>query len=259
MGLVARARSTRPTKMSRGSGAGYDRHITVFSPEGRLYQVEYAFKAIKSVGVTTIGVRGKDSVCVVTQKKIPDKLIDASDVTHMYKITKTVGMCATGKGPDIRDIVQKARRKAADFKQHYGYEVPVDVLANILADEFQVYTQHAYMRPLAVMVILIAVDEDRGPSLFKCDPAGCFVGYSATSAGAKEVEAVNFLEKKVKSGASFDVNQTAQPRSALFSTCSGNVKASELEVAVVTADNPNFRVISESEVEDHLTSISERD
>ena len=92
---------------------------------------------------------------------------------------------------DIRDIVQKARRKAADFKQHYGYEVPVDVLANILADEFQVYTQHAYMRPLAVMVILIAVDEDRGPSLFKCDPAGYFVGYSATSAGAKEVEAVN--------------------------------------------------------------------
>jgi 20S proteasome subunit alpha 1 len=161
---------------------------------------------------------------------------------------------------DIRDIVQKARRKAADFKQHYGYEVPVDVLANILADEFQVYTQHAYMRPLAVMVILIAVDEDRGPSLFKCDPAGYFVGYSATSAGAKEVEAVNFLEKKVKSGASFDVDQTAQLAiSALQHVLGEEVKASELEVAIVTADNPNFRVISEGEVEDHLTSISERD
>jgi len=111
-----------------------------------------------------------------------------------------------------------------------------------------------------VMVILIAVDEDRGPSLFKCDPAGYFVGYSATSAGAKEVEAVNFLEKKVKSGASFDVNQTAQLAiSALQHVLGEEVKASELEVAVVTADNPNFRVISESEVEDHLTSISERD
>ena len=88
---------------------------------------------------------------------LQDKLIDASDVTHMYKITKHVGMCATGKGPDIRDIVQKARKKAADFKQSYGYEIPVDVLANILADEFQVYTQHAYMRPLAVMVMLVAM------------------------------------------------------------------------------------------------------
>ncbi|CEF98211.1 Proteasome A-type subunit [Ostreococcus tauri] len=246
--------------MSRGSTAGYDRHITVFSPDGRLYQVEYAFKAIKSVGMTSIGVRGKDSVCVVTQKKIPDKLIDPTDVTHMYKITKTVGMCATGKGPDIRDIVQKARRKAADFKQNYGYDVPVDVLANILADEFQVYTQHAYMRPLAVMVILVSMDEDRGPSLFKCDPAGYYVGYRATSAGSKEVEAVNFLEKKVKAGSSFDANETAQLAiSALQHVLGEEVKASELEVAIVTADNPAFRVISESQVEEHLTAISERD
>ena len=97
-----------------------------------------------------------------------DKLIDATDVTHMYKITKHVGMCATGKGPDIRDIVQKARKKAADFKQSYGYEIPVDVLANILADEFQVYTQHAYMRPLAVMVMLVAMVMVTGSQAFHC-------------------------------------------------------------------------------------------
>lgn len=164
------------------------------------------------------------------------------------------------RAADIRDIVQKARRKAADFKQNYGYDVPVDVLANILADEFQVYTQHAYMRPLAVMVILVSMDEDRGPSLFKCDPAGYYVGYRATSAGSKEVEAVNFLEKKVKAGSSFDANETAQLAiSALQHVLGEEVKASELEVAIVTADNPAFRVISESQVEEHLTAISERD
>jgi len=156
--------------------------------------------------------------------------------------------------------VQKARKKAADFKENYGYDVPVDVLANILADEFQVYTQHAYMRPLAVMVILVSIDEERGPSLYKCDPAGYYVGYSATSAGSKEVEAVNYLEKKVKSGSSFDANETVQLAiSALQHVLGEEVKASELEVALVTADNPAFRVISESQVEEHLTAISERD
>ena len=136
----------------------------------------------------------------------------------------------------------------------------MDVLANILADEFQVYTQHAYMRPLAVMVMLISMDADRGPSLYKCDPAGYYVGYSATSAGSKEVEAVNYLEKKVKSGSSFDVNETVQLAiSALQHVLGEEVKASELEVALVTADNTAFRVISESQVEEHLTAISERD
>ena len=206
----------------------------------------------------TDAVCARADVCVCAPMQ--DKLIDASDVTHMYKITKHVGMCATGKGPDIRDIVQKARKKAADFKQSYGYEIPVDVLANILADEFQVYTQHAYMRPLAVMVMLVAIDDERGPSLFKCDPAGYYVGYRATSAGPKEVEAVNFLEKKVKSGSVFDVNETTQLAiSTLQHVLGEEVKASELEVAIVTADNRAFRVISEAQVEEHLTAISERD
>mmetsp|Transcript_4613 Transcript_4613/g.6204 ORF Transcript_4613/g.6204 Transcript_4613/m.6204 type:complete len:118 (-) Transcript_4613:9-362(-) len=117
--------------MSRGSGAGYDRHITIFSPEGRLYQVEYAFKAVKASGLTSIGVRGKDCVCVVTQKKVPDKLIDPKSVTHLFKITKFIGMLVTGMMPDAKSLVTKARSTAADFRHNYGYEIPMDYLANM--------------------------------------------------------------------------------------------------------------------------------
>jgi 20S proteasome subunit alpha 1 len=151
---------------------GYDRHITIFSPEGKLYQVEYAFKAVKAAGNTTIAVRGDNTVCVVTQKKVPDKLIDPTSVSHLHKITDSIGIAVPGSAPDARSLVQKARETAAKFRYSYGYEAPVDYLAQVLADRAQFFTQYAYMRPLGVMPILIGMDEERGPQLFKVDPAG---------------------------------------------------------------------------------------
>ncbi|KAF3485449.1 hypothetical protein F2Q69_00053046, partial [Brassica cretica] len=163
--------------MSRGSGGGYDRHITIFSPEGRLFQVEYAFKAVKAAGITSIGVRGKDSVCVVTQKKVPDKLLDQSSVSHLFPVTKYLGLLATGMTADSRSLVTQARNEAAEFRFQYGYEMPADILAKWIADKSQVYTQHAYMRPLGVVAMVLGMDEERGPLLYKCDPAGHFYGH----------------------------------------------------------------------------------
>ncbi|ESR66061.1 hypothetical protein CICLE_v10010323mg [Citrus x clementina] len=235
--------------MSRGSGAGYDRHITIFSPEGRLFQVEYAFKAVKATAITSIGVRGKDSVCVVTQKKVPDKLLDQTCVTHLFPITKYLGLLATGNTADARSLVHQARNEAAEYRFKFGYEMPVDVLSRWIADKSQVYTQHAYMRPLGV-----------GPQLYKCDPAGHFFGHKATSAGLKEQEAINFLEKKMKNDPTFSYEETVQTAvSALQSVLQEDFKATEIEVGVVRSDDRVFRVLSSEEIDEHLTAISERD
>lgn len=183
-------------------------------------------------------------------------------MTRMFRITKLIGMCTTGRDPDARALVQKSRQKAADFRFKFGYECPVDYLAKMIADDFQVYTQHAYMRPLGVSPILVAIDEEKGPSLYKTDPAGYYVGYTATTAGAKDIEATNFLEKKLKG--SPDLSYDACVRcavGALQAVLSEDFKASEIEVGVVRADKNggSFHVLPSEEVEEHLTAISERD
>lgn len=251
--------------MSRGSSAGYDRHITIFSPEGRLFQVEYAFKAVKGPGLTSIAVRGKDSVCAVTQKKVPDKLIDPTSVTSAFQLSENHGCIATGVLTDAKAMVQRTRSEAAEFKFDYAYEIPVEYLARRVADENQVYTQHAYMRPLGVSMIIIGMDEEDGPSLYKCDPAGHYVGYRACAAGAKEQEALNFLQNKFKKKegevvvelSEEDTIQTAI--AALQNVLSADFKPEEIEVAVVSAKQPKFHLLPAKEIEDHLTALAERD
>mmetsp|Transcript_7219 Transcript_7219/g.13418 ORF Transcript_7219/g.13418 Transcript_7219/m.13418 type:complete len:251 (+) Transcript_7219:47-799(+) len=250
--------------MSRGSSAGYDRHITIFSPQGKLYQVEYAFKAVRNANITSIGVRGNDCVVVVTQKKVADKLIVPSSVSHMFKLTPTIGCVSTGLIADAKNQVQRARQEAAEFKYKNGYDIPVGYLAKRVADVCQVYTQHAYMRPLGVVPILCGIDfegKSAVPQLYKIDPAGFFVGYKAIAAGHKEQEANNLLEKKVKAAENGMTYEQAMEAAILTlqTVLGSDVKPNDIEVGVVTVDDPKFRILSEEEVDKRLTIISDRD
>lgn len=248
--------------MSRGSSGGYDRHITIFSPEGRLYQVEYAFKAVKTSGLTSIGVRGNDSVCFVTQKKVPDKLVDPSSMTSIHKINSQIGMLVTGMPGDARSLVSKARAAAAEFRFTYGYGMPADHLARVLADQAQVYTQHAYMRPLGCVPLLVGIDEERGPQLFKVDPAGYVVGYKATAAGSKDQEATTWLEKKMRVAGEAGLGEAAAVQtaiSALQHVLAEDLKSSDIEVGIASATDGLFRVLTPAEIDGHLVAISERD
>jgi len=208
----------------------------------------------------SIVYRGTDCVVLVSQKKVADKLIDPTSVSHMFKITDKLGCVSCGLVADAKSLVQRCRYEAAEFKYKNGYDIPVAYMAKRTANMAQVYTQHAFMRPLGVVTIYAGIDEEEGPQLYKVDPAGHYVGYIATSAGPKEQEASNLLEKKVKLNSKMDFKQAVECAIMALQTVVGaDLKPNDIEVAVVTKENPKFRVLTEAEIDNFLTMISDRD
>jgi 20S proteasome subunit alpha 1 len=245
-------------QMSRSGG--YDRHITIFSPEGKLYQVEYAFKAISASGLTSVAIRGADCCVVITQKKVEDSLLVPASITRLFRLTSSIGCVMTGLLADARSQVTRARQEAADFKYKHGYEITPDQLAKRIANINQVYTQNAGMRPLGVSMILVGIDDERGPQCFKLDPAGFYIGYKATAAGAKQQDALNHLEKKLKKDPKLSEEESVELAiTTLANILSIDFKPGDIEVGIVSTKDEKFRVMSSQEVDTHLTRISERD
>ena len=157
-------------------------------------------------------------------------------------------------------LVRKARELAAEFEHESGYPIPVSYLAKKLADENQLHTQQAAKRSAAAVMILGAVDDEKGPQLFKVDPAGHYCGYLATASGAKEQDAVNALEKKVKVGTAAPAGDEAVRLAiaTMQSVLTSDFKASEIEISIV-AKGERVRQLTEAEIEAHLAALAERD
>ncbi|MEE6493164.1 hypothetical protein FKM82_016753 [Ascaphus truei] len=220
--------------------------------------MKYAFKAINQGGLTSVAIRGKDCAIIVTQKKVPDKLLDSSTVTHLFRITENIGCVMTGMTADSRSQVQRARYEAANWK----YKSGMRSLWILLCKRLRSLSLHAEaeVEALGCCMIMIGVDEENGAQVYKCDPAGYYCGFKATTAGVKQTEATSFLEKKVKKKFDWTFEQSVETAiSCLSMVLSIDFKPSELEVGVVKVQDPKFRILTEAEIDVHLVALAERD
>jgi len=249
--------------MSRGSSSGFDRNITIFSPEGRLYQVEYAFKAINQGGLTAVGVRGDTASAIVIQKKVPDKLIDPDTMSRVWNINGDTGCVVCGLSADSRSYVTRARYESINFQYKNAYKMPTDLMAKRMASVAQVHTQEPGTRALGVAALLIGWDEELNkPELYRTDPSGYTAGFKAVAIGAKQTEATNYLEKKMRKKTeteTWGAKETAELAIAtLQHVIASDFKPTDIEVAIV-GDGMKFQSMDNTEIEEILQTIAERE
>lgn len=176
---------------------GYDRAITMFSPDGRLLQVEYAKKTVKQ-GSTAIGIVCNDGVLLCTDKRIVDKLIVPESVEKIFQIDDHIGATASGILSDARVLIEKAQVEAQKHKLTYDTQIDTLSIVKDISNLKQVCTQSGGLRPFGVSVLIAGIDED-GPKLYETDPTGIYFRYNATVIGEGETEVEEILHKKYTS------------------------------------------------------------
>lgn len=181
---------------------GYDRSSTMFSPEGRLLQVEYAKKAVRH-GTTSLGIVCKNGVVLLADKRVLEPLLIPKSIEKVFKIDSHIGASATGYLMDARVLIERAQVLC---QQHaVGFDTPMDVLALVkeIANMKQAYTQYGGARPFGVGILFAGFD-DAGLQLFVTDVTGMLFQYKATAIGEFEIQVKEFLEKKYVEGMSVE-------------------------------------------------------
>lgn len=229
----------------------YDRGITVFSPDGRLFQVEYAREAVKK-GTTTIGIKFKDGVVLIVDKRVSSKLVEPESIEKIYDIDDFIGCATSGLVADARILVDEARKNAQIHKVTYGENIPVELLVKKICDYKQNYTQYGGVRPFGTALLIAGVD-DMGVHLFETDPSGALVAYKATCIGSGRPVVMDLFEKEYKEKASCD-SVLKLGLKALNSAIEEPLVPSSVEVGIVEK-NKKFRRLDDAEIQKILGKL----
>ena len=231
---------------------GYDRAITVFSPDGRLYQVEYAIETVKR-GSIALGIKTNYGIIFAADERAR-KLQIVEEPQKLFKIAQHIGVAAAGYIPDARNQVDNARFFSQSSNLVYDEVVDIETVVKHIADRCQQYTQYAGARPIGVALIIGGIDKN-GNSLFLTDPSGTYVPYNAVAIGANSDKVTEFLKKHYKP--EITLEESKMLAIASINMVSDDVSGSEhIKISQIKSDTKQFEVIDKNQIMKLLQSAT---
>ena len=227
----------------------YDRAITVFSPDGRLFQVEYAREAVKR-GTTTVGVKFKDGVVLIVDKRIASRLIEPDSIEKIFTIDDHIGCATSGLVADARSLIDRARLDDQINEITYNEKIQVKTLVKRICDFKQTYTQYGGVRPFGTALLIAGVDES-GARLFSTDPSGALMEYKASSEGAGRSGAMAYFEEHFQDDLSLD-DAIQMGIKALHKGTEGKLNPDAIEIGYVQKD-VKFHILPQDEAKAYIS------
>ncbi len=241
--------------MQQFSSAGYDRALTVFSPDGRLFQIEYAREAVKR-GTTSVGIVSKDGVIFAVDKKVKSKLVVPTSIEKIFKIDEHIGTASSGLVADARRLVDIARHQAQVNKLQYHEPISVTSLAKYIGDLEQMYTQSGGIRPFGISLIIGGVSDDEC-RVYETDPSGALVEYKATAIGFGREKALELFEEKYTDELTID-EAIDLAIEGIYKATDGKVADDSVEISVVDKETAKYRKLEAEEIDVYLNKVLER-
>lgn len=230
--------------MQQNEQMAYDRGSTIFSPDGRLYQVEYAREAVKR-GSVSVGVKTDESVVLLAEKRVGSDLLVSGSIEKIYQVDDHIAVAASGHVADARQLVDFARLESQRNTYMYEEDLDTDTLSKALGDHIQQYTQYGGTRPFGCALLIGGFTRGE-PALVESEPSGAIIGYKAAGIGEGRAQVEEVLEEGYEDGLTTDEGLELGLRSLIETDDGGEVDA--VEAAVV--DEDGFRVVPREKVEE---------